>query len=104
MDLTDGPNDGFLSNLDMPVSKRRQGDGSVMIWTGIVDQTIIGPFKDKDRVKLNSANKCDFMDETFFAWYKSHSFKMKCIPMHNKAPLHVAKLTCEFFEHKRFTG
>ena len=37
-----------------------------MIWTGIVDQIIIGPFKVDEGVKLDSANYCDFMAKTFF--------------------------------------
>ena len=30
-----------------------------MIWTRIVNQTIIGPFKIDDKVQENSANYCD---------------------------------------------
>ena len=53
----------------MPVVKRRQQKGgSVMIWTGIVDQTIIGLSKVDEGVKGNSVNYCDFLDKTFFAW------------------------------------
>ena len=90
----------------MPVAKRRQQKNvSVMVWAGIVDQTIIGSFKVNEGVKLDSANYCDFRDKSCFAWYKSQScsFKMKCI-MYDSAPSHVYKLTHEFFEHKRFAG
>ena len=46
------------------------------------------------------------MDKTFFVWYKCqfHSFKVKCIFMHNHAPFHLSKLTYVFFGHKRFIG
>ena len=66
----------------------------------------MGPFKVDEGIKLDSANYCDFMDKTFFAWYKSqsHSFKVKCVFMHDNDPSHVSKLTCELFQHKRFTG
>ena len=37
-----------------------------MMQTEIVNQTIIGPFKVDDDVKLNSANYWDFMDKNFF--------------------------------------
>ena len=64
----------------------------------------IEPFKIKGD-KLNSANYCDFMDKTFFAWYISYSrFKVKYVFMYNNAPSHVSKLIDEFFEHERFTG
>ena len=79
----DGP-DGWtkvwiLSNPD--VSKRRQqGGSSEMRYVGIVDQTIIEPFKVDEGVKLNC---CNFMSNTFFAWYTSqfHSFKVKIVFM-----------------------
>ena len=71
----------------------------------IVGQTIVGPFNVYEGVKLNSANYCDFMDKTFFAWYISYSrFKVKYVFMYNNAPSHVSKLIDELFEHERFTG
>lgn len=103
----DGPDRWILSNLDMSVAKRRQQRGSsFIIQAGIVDQTIIGPFKVDEGVKLNSDNYCDFIKKIFFAWYKSqfHSFKVKCVFMHDNAPSHVSKLAHVLFEHKGFTG
>ena len=41
-----------------------------MVWARIVDPTIIGTFKVNERVKLNNAKECDFMDKIFFAWFK----------------------------------
>ena len=85
--------------------RRQQGGDSVIIWAGIVNQSTIGPFKVNERFKLNCANNCNSIDKTFFALYKSesNSFKVKCVFMHNNPPLHVSKLTCEFFKHKSFT-
>ena len=73
-----------------------------MIEAGINDQTMIGPFIVNEEVKLNSANKCDFMNKTFFALYKSQSlnFKVKCVFFYVNATSYIAKLTCEFFKHK----
>ena len=39
-----------------------------MIWAGIVDRTIIGPFKIDEGVKINSASYCAFLEMTFFRW------------------------------------
>ena len=89
----------ILSNLDVPVPKRRQQKGcSVMI----INQTINRPFK---VVKLNSANYCNFIDKTLFAWYKSQScsFKMKYVFLHGNVLSPVSELTQKFFERKRFT-
>ena len=48
--------EGFLSNSDVPVAKRRQQRGdSVTMWVGIVDQIIIGPFKVNEWFNLNNA-------------------------------------------------
>ena len=37
-----------------------------MIWTGIINQTIIWPFKIDEGVKLNSDNNWDLIKKTFF--------------------------------------
>ena len=87
----------IFTNSDVPVTKRRQQGGeSVMIWAGIVDQTIIASFK-VEGVKRNVAN--DFMDKIFFPCFKfqSRCFEVKCVSMHDNAPSHVSKLTSEFF-------
>ena len=94
----------ILSDSDVPVTKRkRQRGNNVMIWAGIVDQTTTVVNKG---VNVNSANDCYFMDKTFFAWYKSpsSSFKGECVYMLHNAISHASKLSCEFFEHKRFIG
>ena len=59
----------ILSNLNMLVVKIRQIETDcVMIWAKILHQTIIGPFKVDQKVRLNSSNYGDFMDKTFFSW------------------------------------
>ena len=51
----DGPDERakgcILSNPDMSVAKRRQGDGSVVIWTVIVEQTLIRQNKIDDSIE-----------------------------------------------------
>ena len=57
----------ILSNSNAPVAKiRQQGGNSVMIWTGIFNQAIIGSLNINEGAKLNSINNCDFMNKTFF--------------------------------------
>ena len=77
MDLLDGPKDRFYPILTCLWLREGNGEVTVMIWARIVNQTIIGPFKVNEAIKLNSANYCD-LKKTFFEWYKSqaHSFKM----------------------------
>ena len=66
-------------------------------------KTIIGPFKVDERVKLKCTNYWNLMDETFFAWYKSQSCKVKCVFILDSVHSHVSKLTHKLFKHKRFT-
>ena len=65
-----------------------------MIWSGIVNQTIIGLFQVDEGVKLNNTNYCGFVNKTFFTWHKSqsHNFKVKCVFMPDSNPSHVSKL------------
>ena len=42
-----------------------------MIWTGIVNDRIIGPFKVDDGVKMNSANYTASLNANFFTWYRA---------------------------------
>ena len=106
MNLMDDPKDSFYSIQMCLWLKDGNKEMIVMIYPGILDQLIIGPFKVKDGVKHSSANFCDFMEKTLFAWLKSQSgsFKLKCVFMQHIAPSHESKLTHKFFKHKRFTG
>ncbi|XP_014780265.1 uncharacterized protein LOC106876286 [Octopus bimaculoides] len=97
---------GSVRPRDAPITRRRQqGGAGVMILAGIVNRTIIGPFKVDEGVKRNGTNYCEFLDQTFFEWYKRqpHNFKIKCIFMHDNVPSHASRLSCEFLERERFT-
>lgn len=51
---------------DMPVAKmRQQGCSGFVIWVKIVKQTIIEAFKVDEGIKMNCANCCYFMGNTF---------------------------------------
>ena len=60
-----------------------------------------GPFKVDEGIKLNSDIYYVFMDNSLFAWYKSHSYRFKV----KRAFMHYNSLSrvSEFFEDKRFT-
>ena len=108
LDGPDGWSKGWvLQDREAPVSKRRQqGGGSIMIWAGIYGDKLIGPYKVDDGVKLTSQSYCQFLDKTFFKWYKSQSrsFKTKCVFMHDNAPSHAANATRQFLERKGISG
>ena len=66
----DGP-DGWMSvwllNGTMPQSKiRRQQGGGVMIWAGIINNRIVGPFRVPDGVKMCAKSYVDFLKKIFF--------------------------------------
>ena len=62
-----------------------------MIWTEIVDKTIIAPFKVDAGVKLNSANYCDFLDKNSFVLYDflSHRFTVTNVFIHDNATVYL---------------
>ena len=47
LDVPDGWRRGWIDNESHPpgIMRRQQGVGGVMIWAGIVDDRLIGPFK-----------------------------------------------------------
>ena len=76
MTLMNRSKEGFFSNSDVLVGKIKQyGEGNVILWTGIVDQTIIGPYKVYKEVILDSVSYCGFVNKTFFAGYKFQSLE-----------------------------
>ena len=73
-----------------------------MIWAGIVNDRIIGPFKVDDGVKMNSANYTAFLNANFFTWYRAQprGFKTKCMFMHDNAPAHASQFTGAYLASK----
>lgn len=108
LDGPDGWCKGWVFQEREPPSRmrRQQGGGGIMIWAGIVNDKVIGPFKVDDGVKLNSASYCQLLDETFFTWYKSQNriFKRNSIFMQDNAPSHASKYTTKFLAKKGFSG
>ena len=82
--------------------ERQQGGGGVMIWAGIVDRTIIEPFKVDEGVKLTSASCCEFLEKTFIQWYNGQPrrFWIKWTFMHDNAPSHASRFTKQFLDDK----
>ena len=80
--------------------------GSIMMWARIHSDKLIGPYKVDDGVKPTSQSYCEFLDKTFFKWFKSQSrsFKTKCLFMYDNAPSHAANATRQFLERKEFSG
>ena len=54
---------GWLLNGTTPQSKIRQqqGGGGVMIWVGIINNQIVGPFRVPDGVKMCAKSYVDFL-------------------------------------------
>ena len=96
-----------LCDKEAPPRLRKQhGGGGIMMWAGIVNDKVIGPFKVDEGVKLNSDNYCALLEDTFFKWYKAQSrkFKKDCVFMQDNAPSHAPRSTSDFLAQKGFTG
>jgi len=82
--------------------RRQQGGGGVMFWAAIVGNSLVGPFKVPDGVKMNSETYQQFLSDNFLPWYKSQSraFKRKCLFMQDNAPSHASGATKQFLASK----
>ena len=68
LDGPDGWMSGWLLNGTTPQSKirRQQGGGGVMIWAGIINNQIVGPFRVPDGVMMCAKSYVDFLKKISF--------------------------------------
>jgi transposase len=96
LDGPDGWARGWVQRgTEAPVRiRRQQGGGGVMIWAGIINSELVGPFRVKDGVKMNSEAYCNFLEENLVPWLrrKSAAFRKSFIFMHDNAPSHSSRL------------
>ena len=96
LDGPDGWSKGWIfDDRTAPVTKRREQDGcGIMIWSMIVANKLIGPFKAGDGVKLTSETYRKFLSNTF-KWCRSQSrlSKSKYVFRHDNAPSYAANAT-----------
>ena len=108
LDGPDGWRRGWVLDGHRPpeILRRQQGGGGIMIWAGIVDNRMIGPFKVREGVKINSVNYTAFLDDLFFKWYNAQTrgFKTKCMFMHGNAPAHASQYTGAYLARKGIKG
>jgi hypothetical protein len=105
----DGP-DGFargwiLDGLDVPSRLRRQqGGGGVMFWAGLYGNTVVGPFRVPDGVKMNSVGYTTFLSTHFLPWYRSLPAMKKraFVFMQDNAPSHASRHSKQFLMHHGF--
>ena len=79
--------------------RRQQGGGGVMFWAGLFGNTIVGPFRVEQGVKLNSQNYCSFLTRNFLPWYQQlldHD-KKTLVLMQDNAPSHASKYSRAWF-------
>lgn len=98
IELMDNPKDGFY-----PIQTcRQQGNSVGIIWARIVEKTVL---EFDEGFEPNSPNYCDFREQTFFECYKfqHHSFKVKCIFIHDNSIVMYQKLPVYFLTVKDLT-
>ena len=92
MDLMHGQKDGALLTKVSHIDSEGSKEAGVIFWAGIVGDSLIGPFKAPEGVKMNSDNYQEFLTTNFLPWYKSQgcTFTSKCLLMHDNAPAHTS--------------
>ena len=99
----DGPDNWqrgwVLENSPRPVKfvRQKQG-GSLMLWAGIINDRLIGPFRVPDGVKLTADSYIEFLKKNFLPFFKklSSDEKKEFLFMQDNAPSHSAKKTKKF--------
>ena len=95
LDGPDGWMSGWLLNGTKPQSRirRQQGGGGVMIWAGIIYDAIVGNYG----VKMSAKSYVEFLKKNFLPWYRKQrlALKRKMIFLHDNAPSHAARYTCD---------
>ena len=99
LDGPDGWMSGWLLNGRKPQRRirRQQDSGGVMIWAGIINDAIVGLFAVPDGVKMNAKSYVEFLKKNFLPWYRKQrlALKRKMIFMHDNAPSHTPRHTCD---------
>ena len=77
-----------------------------MIWAGILDNELVGPFRIEDGVKMNSETYCAFLERSFLPWLKKKRLALReqIILMQDNAPSHASKFSRGWLESKGFVG
>ena len=78
--------------------RRQQGGGGVMFWAAIVENELIGPFRVRQGVKINSQTYCEFLECNFLPWLQAQPNERKnaLTFMQDNAPAHASKYSKHF--------
>lgn len=106
LDGPDGWAKGWVIAKDDKTTRlrRQQGGGGVMFWAAIVNDSIIGPVRVQDGLKMTAKTYCDLLKESLIPWYNSQSEKNRAdlLFQQDNAPVHVAKYTKDWLSRQGF--
>lgn len=74
--------------------RRQQGGGGLMLWAGIIDDEIFGPFRVAEGVKMTSKTYTKFLEENLLPFKEKRNDGF--LFMQDNAPSHSAKFTSKF--------
>ena len=74
-----------------------------LLETGIVNDTLIGPFGVPERVKINSRIDTDFLQKNFMSWYEKQA-QRKAKLLQDGDPAHKVPFTKDFLDKMGFKG
>jgi transposase len=107
LDGPDGWDRGWLLSTSQPQIRlrRQQGGGGVMVWAGIIGSEVVGPFRVREGVKLNSESYCTFLKENLLPWLKSKNkrFRSTIMLQQDNAPSHASRYSKAWLEQQGFS-
>ena len=77
--------------------KRQLGGVGIMIWAGIVGDTLIGPCLIPEGTKINSENYISLLKNNLVPFIENNK-ENKYVFMHDNAPAHASKKTKNFLD------
>ena len=104
-DGPDGWSTGSVANGCVS-SRRQQGGGRIMIWAGIIDDIIVGPYKVSEVVKITAETYIAFLNLHLEPWFKRPriTFKRTKLFMQGNSLSLSAKKTGEYLQQLGFSG
>ena len=79
---------------------------TIMVWGAMCGETLIGPFRVPEGVKINRYTYCQLLEGSFIPWLESQPLRLrkKLVFMQDNAPSHASQFTKSWLEEHGLVG